>query len=59
MKLKWARDAGGSEKQFTDALRVYEVQAGAVDHEYLQRWSGVLGVEHLLKQLIERACPED
>jgi len=26
MKLKWAELSGGSEKQYTDALRVYEVQ---------------------------------
>ena len=25
-KLKWAKESGGSEKQFVDALRVYEVQ---------------------------------
>lgn len=26
MKLKWTKLSGGSEKQFTDALRVYEIQ---------------------------------
>jgi hypothetical protein len=59
MKLKWARDAGGSEKQFTDALRVYEVQAPAIDHQYLHSWSVILGVQALLKQLMEQARPED
>src|SRR5438105_4039135 len=31
MKLKWSQIAGGSEKQFRDALRVYEVQHGQLD----------------------------
>jgi hypothetical protein len=30
-KLRWADISGGSEKQFTDALRVFEVQQGNVD----------------------------
>lgn len=30
-KLKWAKESGGSEKQFIDALRVYEVQYGKID----------------------------
>lgn len=34
-KLRWAALSGGSEKQFIDALRVYEVQSGKLDMEYL------------------------
>jgi hypothetical protein len=30
-------DVGGSEKQFTDPLRVYEVQHGRLDEAYLDR----------------------
>ena len=31
MKLRWAALLGGSDKQFVDALRVYEVQRGRLD----------------------------
>lgn len=36
MKLKWAKLSGGSEKQFTDALRVYEVQFDNIDNNYIE-----------------------
>lgn len=44
MKLRWAKMSGGSEKQFLDALHVYEVQAGALDLDYIARWAETLGV---------------
>jgi hypothetical protein len=50
-KLRWAKLAGGSEKQFTDALRVYELQRDKLDRNYLEYWAGVLGVEVLWEQL--------
>src|SRR5262249_37042841 len=34
-KLRWCQLAGGSEKQFTDALRVYELQRGPLDENYV------------------------
>lgn len=55
MKLSWAKRSGGSEKQFSDALHVYEVQSAKLDMEYLRRWAKTLGVESLLKQLEEKA----
>ena len=57
MKLRWARASGGSEKQFTDALRVYEVQAGGLDAQYLRDWAARLGVDDLLDALVEQAEP--
>jgi hypothetical protein len=54
-KLRWAKLSGGSEKQFTDALRVYEVQFGKLDLEYLDRWVKKLDVQSLWKQLKEEA----
>jgi len=51
MKLRWADLAGGSEKQFTDALRIYEVQRGRLDLTYLSHWAGQLGVEPLWQRL--------
>ncbi len=51
MKLKWAKMSGGSEKQLTDALRVYEVQFGQLDIDYLQHWAGELDIADLLARL--------
>jgi hypothetical protein len=56
-KLKWSVMSGGSEKQFTDALRVYEVQYGSLDHDYLDAWAAKLGVTDLLLRLREQAEP--
>jgi hypothetical protein len=57
MKLRWAILAGGSEKQFTDALRVYEVQHGVLDLEYLNEWAARIGVEALWRRLCDEAMP--
>ena len=50
-KLRWAKLSGGSEKQFTDALRVYEVQFGTLDVDYLHDWAKKIGVVDLLKKI--------
>lgn len=50
-KLRWAKLSGGSEKQFTDALRVYEVQYEKLDLDYLRSWAKKLGVEQLLEEV--------
>lgn len=52
-KLRWARLSGGSEKQFTDALRIYEVQFEKLDMDYIMGWIKKLGIEQLWKRLIE------
>lgn len=54
-KLRWAKLCGGSEKQFTDSLRVFEVQYARLDLEYLATWADQLGVEKLLAQIEEEA----
>lgn len=54
-KLKWTVLSGGSEKQFTDALRVYEVQYGKLDMEYLKVWVKTLNIELLWKKLTDNA----
>ena len=56
-KLRWARLAGGSEKHFTDAVRVYELQYANLDRQYLNRWVRALDVEELWRQLLSRAMP--
>ena len=56
-KLRWAKDSGGSEKQFTDALRVYEVQSSLLDMAYLDEWANRLGVSDILARLKSEADP--
>jgi hypothetical protein len=56
-KLRWAKLAGGSEKQFVDALRIYEVQRPNLDLDYLASWVVQLGVEPLWEQLKQSAKP--
>jgi hypothetical protein len=45
MKLLWAKNSGGSEKQCYDAARVYELQEAILDHRYLDTWNTRLGLE--------------
>jgi hypothetical protein len=54
-KLRWARMAGGSEKQVGDVVSVYEVQFPRLDPAYLDQWAAVLKVEDLLQRVRERA----
>ena len=56
-KLHWAKLSGGSEKQFGDALRVYEVQLNNLDQEHLDRWAEHLGVSELLARIRREAVP--
>ena len=57
MKLHWANLSGGSEKQFTDALRVYEVQFVTLDISYIESWAEALGVKIIWQRLIQEAQP--
>ena len=59
MKLRWAAMLGGSEKQVTDALRVYEVQHGRLDESYMDRWATTLGVSETMTRLRTEARPID
>ena len=54
-KLRWSRLSGGSEKQFGDALRVYEVQRPGLDLRYLEAWVEELGVRDLWSRLLAEA----
>ncbi|MDP2660245.1 MAG: hypothetical protein Q8R28_05910 [Dehalococcoidia bacterium] len=56
-KLRWANLSGGSEKQTTDALRVYEVQFLKLDLDYLRGWADRLGIRDLLQRLEQEAEP--
>jgi hypothetical protein len=57
MKLKWAKQSGGSEKQFTDALRVYEIQYVNLDLSYMETWSSILNIEEFWERLKREAQP--
>lgn len=57
MKLRWAKLAGGSEKQFIDAMRVYEVQYRYLDVGYMEAWSQTLQIQELWKKLKQEAQP--
>ena len=54
-KLQWAVKSGGSEKQFIDALRIFEVQHGSLELDYLNRWVVALGIEEMWKRLQDEA----
>lgn len=56
-KLRWAKDSGGSEKQFTDALRIYELQAPLLDLTYLEDWANRLDVADLWTRVKAEATP--
>jgi hypothetical protein len=57
MKLRWSELSGGSQKQFIDALRVYEVQYGVLDFDYLNEWASRLNVDQLWQKLRAEAMP--
>lgn len=57
MKLRWAKLSGGSEKQFTDALRVYEVQYAKLDLGYMEAWSQTLHIKEFWERLKQEAQP--
>jgi hypothetical protein len=50
-KLRWALMSGGSEKQFHDSLRVYEVQRPTLNEEYIAHWVAQLGLGTLWEQV--------
>ncbi|MDO8691744.1 MAG: hypothetical protein Q7R39_17355 [Dehalococcoidia bacterium] len=56
-KLRWASLSGGSEKQTTDALRIYEVQFLKLDLDYLRGWADRLGIRDFLQRLEREAAP--
>jgi hypothetical protein len=56
-KLRWAKLSGGSEKQFTDALRVYELQYVNLDKSYLEEWAEKLQIQELFEQVKRQAKP--
>ena len=58
-KLRWAKMCGGSEKQFGDAMSIFEMWHGQLDLEYLETWAARLEIEDLWLQLKAQADPLD
>jgi len=56
-KLEWSSRAGGSSRQYVDALRVYEVYGVTLDREYLERWARELSVADLWHRMQAEAEP--
>ncbi len=56
-KLRWAKLSGGSQKQFFDALRVYEVQYGILDIKYINDWADRLQIIEAWEKLQQNAQP--
>ena len=56
-KLRWEKLSGGSEKQFRDALRIFELRAATLDLDYLEKWANELGVFDSLERLRLEARP--
>lgn len=57
MKLYWSNLSGGSEKQFTDALRVYEVQYFNLNIDYIEQWITALNLNQAWEKLKAAAEP--
>lgn len=50
-KLRWCKLSNGSEKQFKDALNVFEVQYGILDIPYIEEWVKKLNLIDLYNRL--------
>lgn len=55
MKLCWAMQSGGSEKQVGDAVGVFAFQGDLLDQAYLDGWAEALGLTGLLADVRSRA----
>jgi hypothetical protein len=59
-KLRWCKAANFIERQFEDALGVYEIQEQFLDSSYLDHWAGVLDVQDLLERIrVQAALPPE
>lgn len=56
-KLRWAKLAGGSEKQLTDAIRVFEMQFERLDIDYIKHWIDRMQLQAEWQQLVDQAEP--
>ena len=50
-KLRWSKLSNGSQKQFKDALHVYELQKDILDNSYITYWINTLGLVDLFEKV--------
>jgi len=55
-KLMWWRDAGGSERQWRDAIGVVQVRGDALDRTYIVGHAAELGMKDLVDRLFAEAA---
>lgn len=55
-KLMWGRDAGGSERQWRDAIGVVQVRGGELDRAYITVHAAELGMKELVDRLFADAA---
>lgn len=56
-KMRWSKLSGGSQKQMTDALRVYELQFGILNIDYINFWVEKLALIDIWLELQNSANP--
>ena len=57
-KLRWSVQSGGSERQWQDALGVFDLQRSRLDLSYMRTWADTLGVRALLDRLESGSAPD-
>ncbi len=55
-KLVWWREAGGSERQWGDALGVVQIRGAALDRTYIDAHAAELGLTELVTRLFDSAA---
>lgn len=55
-KLQWYKMSPVLDRQFQDALEVYEIQEPDLDHAYLDHWAAILSVMDLLQRVRQEAA---
>jgi hypothetical protein len=54
-KLVWWREAGGSERQWGDAVGVVQIRGAALDRSYMDAHASALGLTELVTRLFDGA----
>lgn len=54
-KLNWCKLCGESERQFKDAMGVYEIQKENLDMDYIYKWVEYLAIKDLFERIIKEA----
>jgi hypothetical protein len=55
-KLVWSRDAGGSERQWRDAIGVVQIRGADLDRGYIDAHAATLGLTEVVTRLFDEAA---